>query len=77
MPKFHFEIADGFILEDPAGMELADEQDAKRLADEMAKRIALDVDDQALKHIVVKTDDGDVVHTTPINRTERNDRPDS
>ena len=66
MPKFHFEIVDGYTIEDPSGMELPTEQQAKRIAEEMAKQIAIDVEDRSLTDIVVKDADGEIVHTTPI-----------
>jgi hypothetical protein len=66
MPKFHFEIVDGYTLEDPRGMELPTEQQAKRIAEEMAKQIAIDVEDRSLTDIVVKDANGEIVHTTPI-----------
>jgi hypothetical protein len=66
MPKFHFEIVDGHKIEDPKGIDLPTEQQAKRLAEEMAKQIANDVDDNSLKEIVVKTETGDVIHKAPI-----------
>jgi hypothetical protein len=66
MPKFHFEIVDGYTLEDPTGLELASEQNARSFADEIAKQIARDVDDPQLRVVLVKTDGGDIVHKVPI-----------
>jgi hypothetical protein len=66
MPKFHFEIVDGYTIEDPRGMELPTEQQAKRIAEEMAKQVAVDVEDRSLTDIVVKDANGEIVHTTPI-----------
>jgi hypothetical protein len=66
MPKFYFEIVDGYTIEDPQGMELPTEQQAKRIAEEMAKQIANDVEDGSLKDVVVKTAAGKVIHKTPI-----------
>jgi hypothetical protein len=66
MPKFHFEIVDGHTIEDPKGMELPTEQQAKRVAEEMAKQIASDLEDEFFKEVVVKTQTGKVVHKTPI-----------
>jgi len=37
MPKFYFEIVDGYTIEDPQGMELPTEQQAKRIAEEMGQ----------------------------------------
>jgi hypothetical protein len=66
MPKFHFEIVDGYTIEDPRGLEVPTEQQAKRIAEEMAKQIAIDVEDNSLKDIVVKTANGEVIHKAPI-----------
>jgi uncharacterized protein DUF6894 len=65
-PKFHFEIVDGYTLEDPYGMHLSTEQQAKKVAEEIARQIAADAEDQELKNVVVKTEDGEVLHKTPI-----------
>jgi hypothetical protein len=45
MPRFHFEIVDGFKIEDPVGMELPSEEQAKQLAANIARQIAIDVKD--------------------------------
>ncbi len=66
MPRFHFEIVDGYTLPDPSGMELPTEQAAQRLAREIAKQISIDVDDESLKDVIVKTDDGKEIYKAPI-----------
>src|SRR5436853_7544168 len=66
MSKFHFEIVDGYTIEDAQGMELPTGQHAKRVAEEMAKRIANDLEDDSFKDVVVKTPTGKVIHRTPI-----------
>jgi hypothetical protein len=66
MPKFHFEIVDGYTLPDPSGMELPTEQAAKKVAREIAKQISIDVEDEGLKDVVVKTEDGKEIYKTPI-----------
>jgi hypothetical protein len=66
MPRFHFEVVDGYTLADPSGMELPTEDAAKRVAREIAKQISIDVDDDDLKDVVVKTDDGKKIYSTPI-----------
>jgi hypothetical protein len=73
MSKVHFEIVDGYILEDPTCVELPSEQKAKSFADDMARQIALDVHDGALTDVVVKTNGGDVVHRMPIQRNPNTD----
>ena len=47
-------------------MELQTEQQAKRIAEEMAKQIANDVEDDSFKDVVVKSATGKVIHKTPI-----------
>ena len=66
MPRFHFEIVDGYTMPDPSGMELPTEQAAQRLALEIAKQISVDVDDESLKKVVVKTEEGKEIYKAPI-----------
>jgi uncharacterized protein DUF6894 len=66
MPRFHFEIVDGYTIEDPRGLEVPTEQQAKRIAEERAKQIAVEVEDRSHTDIVVKSEKGEVVHKTPI-----------
>jgi len=66
MTKYHFEIVDGHTIEDPKGIELATERQARKVASEIAKQVAADEDDDDMKDVVVKTSDGEVVHKTPI-----------
>jgi hypothetical protein len=66
MPRFHFEIVDGYTLPDPSGMELPTEQAAQRLAREIAKQISIDVDDKSLKDVVVKTEEGKEIYKTSL-----------
>ena len=66
MPKFHFEIIDGIKLEDPVGMELKSEDQAKQLAENIARQIAIDVKDSEARNVVVKTEDGSEIHKVPV-----------
>ena len=43
MPKFHFEIVDGYKIEDPVGLECKNEQQAQQVAEDIARQIAIDV----------------------------------
>ena len=47
-------------------MELQTEQQAKRIAEEMAQQIANDVEDDSFKDVVVKTATGKIIHKAPI-----------
>lgn len=66
MPKYHFEIVDGYRLEDPVGLDLMDTDHAKTVAHEIAKQIAVDVVSEAKRNVVVVDDDGSEVYQTPI-----------
>lgn len=67
MPKYHFEIIDGFRLEDPIGQDCSSEAQAKTVAKDIARQIAEDIrrDDQD-RTVVVLDDDGAEVCKTPI-----------
>lgn len=65
MPKFHFEIVDGYTLPDPSGMELPNEEAAKKVACEIAEQISIDIDDPNLTDVVVKNGDGVEIYKAP------------
>ncbi len=62
MTKYHFEIVDGHTIEDPKGIELATERQARKVAAEIAKQMAGDSNDNSLTDVVVKNSAGEVVH---------------
>ena len=67
MPIFHFDIADGVRLEDPVGLDCADESDARKTADLIARQIAIDLADGSLdRSVVVIDEDGSEIYTTPV-----------
>jgi hypothetical protein len=66
MPKFHFEIVDGFKIEDLVGMDLKSEDQAKQLAADIARQIAIDVKDSEARKVVVKDEGGSHVHEIPV-----------
>ena len=66
MPRFHFEIVDGHPLHDPSGMELPNEEAARKVAREIAKQISIDIDDPVLTDVVVKNGDGEEIFKAPI-----------
>jgi hypothetical protein len=70
MPKFHFEIVDGYKIEDPVGMDLKGKDQAKTLANAIAKQIAVDVGGAVARNVVVINDEGEEVYKTPINTTK-------
>jgi len=55
MPIFHFDIEDGFRLEDPVGLECPDEKVARYTAEQMARQIAIDLgtDDEQRAVVVI------------------------
>ena len=67
MPIFHFDIADGVRLEDPVGLECANESHARKTADLIAHQISIDLDDGDRDRCVVVVDEGGLeVYTTPV-----------
>lgn len=73
MAKYHFEIVDGFRLEDPVGQDCPDDGQAKQVANKIARQIAEDlvhddVDGHQDRKVVVLDDHGDEVYHTSIKR---------
>jgi len=66
MPRFHFEIINGFKIEDPVGMDCKSEAQARQVAADIARQIAIDVKDSGARHVSVKTDEGNEVHKEPV-----------
>jgi hypothetical protein len=66
MTRYHFEIVDGVKIEDPVGMELKSEEQAKQLAANIARQIAIDVKDSEARKVVVKDETGSHVHEVPV-----------
>jgi hypothetical protein len=66
MPKFHFEIVDGYKIEDPVGIDLKNTDQAKMLANDIARQIAIDVGETAARKVVVIDDEGEEVYKAPI-----------
>jgi predicted esterase YcpF (UPF0227 family) len=68
MPKYHFEIVDGFRLEDPIGQDCNSDTQAQNIAKDIARQIAEDIqrDDQD-RTVVVLDDSGAEVYKTPID----------
>jgi hypothetical protein len=67
MPKFHFEIVDGYKIEDPVGTDLKSKDQAKTLAKDIARQIAIDVGGAAARKVVVIDDEGEEIYKAPIN----------
>lgn len=57
MPKYHFEIVDGFRLEDPIGQDCSSDAQAMTVAQKMARQIAEDIQSEDPDRIVVVLDD--------------------
>lgn len=66
MPRFHFEIVDGYTIEDPVGMDCKSEDQALEVAQSIARQIEIDVKNSGARNISVKTDDGIEVHKVPV-----------
>jgi hypothetical protein len=67
MPIFHFDIADGVRLEDPVGLNCANEDDARKTADLIARQIAIDLADGSHDRSVAVIDEhGSEIYRTPV-----------
>ena len=67
MPIFHFDIADGFRLEDPVGLDCATEGDARKTADLIARQIAVDIaSDNHDRCVVVVDEAGAEIYKAPV-----------
>lgn len=73
MPVFHFEIVDGYIVEDPRGMELKTEAQAIVMAEQIAHQIAKDLGPSSLKSVVVRTDCGEQIYKAMIRKVREAD----
>jgi hypothetical protein len=66
MPKYHFEIVDGFKLEDPVGLYCKSDQQAQKVAEHIARQIAIDVGETSAGKVVVVDEEGSKIYTAPI-----------
>lgn len=68
MPKYHFEIVDGFRLEDPVGLDCTNDAQAKHVAKNIARQIAVDLASKYIadRKVVVIDDNGDEVYKARI-----------
>jgi uncharacterized protein DUF6894 len=66
MPKYHFEIVDGYTIEDPVGMDCKSQAQAIEVAKNIARQIEKDVKDSGARKVSVKTDDGTEIHKVPV-----------
>ncbi|QUS39820.1 hypothetical protein RPMA_13950 [Tardiphaga alba] len=71
MPKYHFEIVDGFTLEDPVGLDCRNDVQAKTVAKDIARQIAEDLGGKDDRRVVVRDDDGAEVYETAIRNQQR------
>jgi len=66
MPKFHFEIIDGVRHEDPVGLNCKSEDQAKQVAGDIAKQIAIDVGTEPPRNVLVVDNKGVEIHKVPV-----------
>lgn len=68
MPKYHFEIVDGFRLEDPVGQDCSSDAQAATVAKKIARQIAEDIQrDDSNRTVVVLDGNGAEVCKAPID----------
>ena len=68
MPRFHFEIVDGYKIEDPVGLDCKNEEQARTVARDIARHLATDVTGAEDRSVVVGDDDGVEVFKAPVKR---------
>lgn len=66
MPYYHFEIVNGFRLEDPVGLQCHDHVAARRRADMIARQIAEDVPARQTRTVVLIDDHGTEIYKAPV-----------
>jgi hypothetical protein len=66
MPTYHFEIVDGVKLADPVGVGCKNDHQARIVANQIAKQIAIDVETEGKRNVVVVDERGDEIYTTPV-----------
>jgi hypothetical protein len=66
MPTYHFNIVDGVKLADPVGVDCKNDHHAKIVADQIAKQIAIDVETEGDRNVVVVDEQGEKIYTTPV-----------
>ena len=62
MPRFYFEIVGGFTIEDPVGLDCKNEEQAKQVAEDIARQIVIDVGENPARKIVVLDESGSPVY---------------
>ena len=65
MPRFHFNIVDGVNIPDVVGMDCTEDQ-AKEVAQNIARQIAIEVGTQHQRKVVVVGEDGSQVHEVMV-----------
>ncbi len=66
MPRYHVEIVDGYRIEDPVGLDCTSDQQARQVAEDIARQIVVDVGAKAARKVVVVDDEGSQVYVAPI-----------
>ena len=66
MKKYHFEIVDGYTIEDPVGLDCKTEEQAIEVAQNIARQIEKDVKNSGARKVSVKTDDGTEIYKVPV-----------
>ena len=69
MPRFHFEIVDGYTIEDPVGLDCKSHDQAREVAESIAKQIAIDVGETPERRVVVVDDDGSRIHEAVVKKS--------
>ena len=66
MPLYHFELANGHRLPDPAGLECSGDEDAKVKADIIAHTMAQELEAVRGRQLVVLDEIGTEIYKVPL-----------
>jgi hypothetical protein len=69
MPKFHFPITDGTTLPDPTGIELKDDEAARKHAESIASEVS-SLGHKKQRNVVAEREDGTEVHKAPVPKDQ-------
>lgn len=68
MPRFHFEIVNGHRIEDPVGLDCSSIDQAREVAESIARQIAIDVGETPKRRVLVVDEDGSEIHETAVRK---------
>ena len=69
MPRYYFDLKDGYRLIDPSGVDCPNDEAAKKQAKVIAARIATDIPDRVhRRRVAVINDEGHEIVAVPVSK---------